>query len=59
MNDNQHIASHSDVTDQASPKKPYTAPDILSVESLEVMASTCSGGAFGKTVPVSCGTLGS
>ena len=37
----------------------YSRPKIISAEDLEAAAATCSGGAFGKTVPVPCGALGS
>lgn len=43
------------------PRKPYTAPKMLSVEPLEAVAAACdSTGGFGKSVP-SCspGNLGS
>jgi len=43
-----------------SPRLPYEAPRILSVEPLEAVAATCDPptGPFGKEVP-RCGTLGS
>ena len=42
-------------------RRPYSRPMVLSAESLEAAAATCSpaGGGYGKTVPVPCGTLGS
>ncbi len=42
-------------------RKPYTAPQMLSVEPLEAVAATCNPPAagFGKSVPVPCGTAGS
>ena len=45
----------------AAGKRPYTAPRMLSAETLEAVAATCDPptGAFGKTVPFPCTTLGS
>ena len=46
---------------QNANKKPYEAPQILSVEDLEVAAAACDPptGGFGKTQPIPCTTLGS
>ena len=39
------------------PRKPYTAPKMLSVEPLEAVATPCDGtGGFGKSLP-SCNPL--
>ncbi len=42
-------------------RRTYDRPQILSSDRLEAAAATCTitGPAFGKTVPVPCGTLGS
>ncbi len=42
-------------------RRTYVKPQVLSTERLEAAAATCQPqtGAFGKTVPVPCGTLGS
>lgn len=42
-------------------RRPYEAPRVLSAEPLEAAAATCNPptGAFGKTVPIPCSTVGS
>lgn len=42
-------------------KRPYEAPRVLSAEPLEAAAATCDPptGAFGKSVPIPCATVGS
>lgn len=42
-------------------KRPYEAPRVLSAEPLEAAAATCDPptGAFGKSVPIPCSTVGS
>lgn len=52
------------VSDSHGLRRPYTAPQILSVERLEAAAATCDPptGGFGKTSVIdggSCVTLGS
>lgn len=45
----------------ANGKRPYEAPKVLSAEPLEAAAATCDPptGAFGKSVPIPCSTVGS
>jgi len=46
----------------ASIRRAYIAPSVLSVEWLEAAAATCTDntpGSPGKSVPVPCGILGS
>lgn len=44
----------------AKVKKPWHAPKVMSQEPLEAVAAACSEiGAFGKSGPPVCGTLGS
>lgn len=38
--------------DGGAPRKPYEAPRVLSVETLEAVATICDGtGGYGKSVP--------
>ena len=47
--------------DEPRPRRPYQAPKVLSVESIEVVAAVCDPpvGGFGKIGPPICGALGS